>query len=109
MTNASSNVILQVALMHPKGARVKQVVKKLAYLSSNVTFASASDGAGDKARCAEVLGKGQYITVQYQIRIYRQSSKTLTLKSINLVRISSDVIYFTCPDGFSIELQATVR
>ena len=51
--------------MHPKGARVKQGMKKLAYLSSNVTFASASDGAGDKARCAELLGKGQYITVQY--------------------------------------------
>ena len=56
MDDFSSNVILQVASMHPKGARVKQGVKKLAYLSSNVTFASASDGAGDKARCAEVLG-----------------------------------------------------
>ena len=50
MDDFSSNVILQVASMHPKGARVKQGVKKLAYLSSNVTFASASYGAGDKAR-----------------------------------------------------------
>ena len=63
MTNASSNVILQVALMHPKGARVKQSVKKLAYLSSNVTFASASYCAGDKARCAEVHGKELNVTL----------------------------------------------
>ena len=58
-----SNVILQVASMHPKGARVKQGVKKLAYLSSNVSFASPPYGAGDKARCAEVHGKELYITL----------------------------------------------
>ena len=63
MDDFSSNVILQVASMHPKGARVKQGVKKLAYLSSNVTFASTSYGAGDKARCAEVHGKELNVTL----------------------------------------------
>ena len=65
----ASNVILQVASMHPKGARVKQGVKKLAYLSSNVTFASASGGVGDQARCAEVAGKEQYVTSLYTIKL----------------------------------------
>ena len=63
MDDFSSNVILQVASMHPKGARVKQGAKKLAYLSSNVTFASASYGAGDKARCAEVHGREPNVTL----------------------------------------------
>ena len=63
MDDFSSNAIVQVASMHPKGARVKHSVKKLAYLSSNVTFASTSYGAGDKARCAEVHGKELNVTL----------------------------------------------
>ena len=69
-----SNVILQLASMHPKGARITRKLSKI---------------------------------LENQIRIYRKLSKIL--KSINIVRISSEVISSACPDGFFIELQATVE
>ena len=52
-------------------------------------------------------GTIRYIALYNQIRIYRKLSKIL--KSINIVRISSEVISSACPDGFFIELQATVE
>ena len=66
-------------------------------------------------------GTKRYIALEYQIRITRKLSKILKnqiriyrklskiLKSINIVRISSEVISSACPDGFFIELQATVE
>ena len=80
-------------------------------------------------------GAKRYIALEYQIRITRKLSKILEIqiriyrklskilenqiriysklskiqKSINIVRISSEVISSACPDGFFIELQATVQ